>query len=109
MLGAERADTCATLPLQTPHTAPAAPHPQTALSLLPNLTVEPLPDALFEVSNDEHLSMFVASLGRSVVALHDLLLNKSAHAMSEANVGVVEDKVEEKKEGEAKGAKAGAK
>jgi hypothetical protein len=31
---------------------------------------------MFEVTNDAHLSMYIASLGRSVVALHDLLQNK---------------------------------
>ena len=38
--------------------------------------MDPLPASLFEVSNDAHLSIYVASLGRAVVALHELLQNK---------------------------------
>jgi hypothetical protein len=60
-----------------PPPPPLPPPPrQTALSLLPNLTVDPLPASMFEVTNDAHLSIYIASLGRSVVALHDLLQNK---------------------------------
>ena len=51
-------------------------HAQTAIALLPNIAVDPLPTALFEVTNDAHLGMYVASLGRAVVALHELLQNK---------------------------------
>jgi hypothetical protein len=69
--------------LTTPPRAPAgtqltplSTQPQIALALLPNITVDPLPTSMFEVTNDAHLSIYIASLGRSVVALHDLLQNK---------------------------------
>ncbi len=81
----------------SPNALPPPPFiPQSALSLLPNISVDPLPDALFSVSNDEHLSMFIASLGRSVTALHDLLTNKSAHAEAESRVGVDDKKADDK-------------
>ena len=40
--------------------------------------------------------MFIASLGRSVTALHDLLTNKSAHAEAESKIGVEDKKGEDK-------------
>jgi hypothetical protein len=46
------------------------------LALLPNLNAEPLKTALFEVVNDEHLVLYIASLVRSVTSLHDLVINK---------------------------------
>lgn len=54
--------------------------------------MDPLPASMFEVTNDAHLSMYIASLGRSVVALHDLLQNKRRFKDVEREG----DKVEEK-------------
>jgi len=49
---------------------------QSMLALLPNVNAEPLKTALFEVVNDEHLVLYIASLVRSVTSLHDLVINK---------------------------------
>jgi hypothetical protein len=46
------------------------------LALLPNLSAEPLRTSLFEVVNDQHLNLYVASLVRAVTSLHDLVENK---------------------------------
>ena len=46
------------------------------LALLPNLSAEPLRTSLFEVVNDQHLNLYVASLVRAVTSLHDLVDNK---------------------------------
>ncbi len=45
--------------------------------------MDPLPDSLYEVSNDEHMSMYIAALGRSVLVLHDLLNNKASVTAAE--------------------------
>lgn len=63
---------------------------QIAIALLPNISADPLPAALFEVTNDEHLSMYVAALGRSIVALHELSNNKRMHKEVERGEGLVE-------------------
>ncbi len=49
---------------------------QNILNLLPNLNVEELVKSLLINSNDIHLAMYLASLVRSVLALHGLLSNK---------------------------------
>ena len=49
---------------------------QNIFNLLPNLNVEELVKSLFVKTNDMHLVMYVASLVRSIVALHGLLANK---------------------------------
>ncbi len=86
----------------TPPRPTHAPYLQTSLALLPNLTVDPLPASMFEVTNDAHLSMYIASLGRSVVALHDLLQNKRRYKDVEREG----DKVVEEKGGDKAGEKA---
>jgi len=40
------------------------------------MNVESLSHALTEATNDQHLALYVASLTRSVLALHDLVANK---------------------------------
>ncbi len=47
---------------------------QTILAKIPNLNSDPIPQALFEVTNDEHLVMYTASIARSVIALHNKLM-----------------------------------
>ncbi len=60
------------------HIPVPSPFPsQTILALLPNLSVDPLRTALFEVTNDQHLVLYVASLVRAVTSLHDLVSNKA--------------------------------
>jgi 26S proteasome regulatory subunit N8 len=49
---------------------------QNILNLLPNLHLEELVNALLVKTNDLHLVMYVSSLVRSILALHDLLNNK---------------------------------
>ena len=49
---------------------------QTILNLLPNLNVEELVRAMMMKTNDMHLVIYLSSLIRSVVALHDLVNNK---------------------------------
>jgi 26S proteasome regulatory subunit N8 len=49
---------------------------QTILNLLPNLNVEELVKAVLVKSNDLHMVIYLSSLIRSVIALHDLVNNK---------------------------------
>ena len=73
------------------------------MALLPNITADPLPASLFEVTNDEHLAIYIGALGRSVVALHDLSANKKIHKELEEKgkgVGGKDVKDAEKKEKE---------
>ena len=49
---------------------------QNILNLLPNLNVEELVKAMLVKTNDMHLVMYISSLVRSILALHDLLNNK---------------------------------
>jgi len=49
---------------------------QTILNLLPNLNVEELIKAVFVKTNDMHMVIYLSSLIRSVIALHDLVNNK---------------------------------
>ncbi len=58
-----------------------------------------MPAALFEVTNDEHLAMYISALGRSVVALHELSNNKIKHKeleRAEGNAPAAEGKKEDK-------------
>jgi hypothetical protein len=102
-----------THPTPRPIAAPRAttlhaqsPRAQTILALLPNLSVDPLRSALFEVTNDEHAVMYVAALVRSVTSLHDLVANKAKFKEAEEGGGGGEKdakKGEDKKEGAKKG------
>lgn len=49
---------------------------QDIINLLPNLNVEELSRAMLVKTNDLHLVIYLSSLIRSVIALHDLLNNK---------------------------------
>mmetsp|Transcript_24964 Transcript_24964/g.28878 ORF Transcript_24964/g.28878 Transcript_24964/m.28878 type:complete len:342 (+) Transcript_24964:191-1216(+) len=49
---------------------------QTILNLLPNLNVEELVKAILIKTNDLHMVIYLSSLIRSVIALHDLVNNK---------------------------------
>lgn len=49
---------------------------QDVMNLLPNLNVEALVKAMMVKSNDMYLVMYISSLVRSVIALHELLNNK---------------------------------
>ena len=71
---------------------------QTVLNLLPNLNVEELVRAMMMKTNDMHLVIYLSSLIRCVVALHDLVNNKIQ--FTETEDGLV--KKEESKEKETK-------
>lgn len=49
---------------------------QDILNLLPNLNIDELVKSLLVKTNDMHLAMYISSLIRSILALHDLLNNK---------------------------------
>ena len=49
---------------------------QSMFNLLPNLNMDALARAFVEKSNDMHLVIYISSIVRSVVALHDLVQNK---------------------------------
>lgn len=90
---------------------------QTVFNFLPNLNVEELVRSLLVKTNDMHLVIYISSLIRCIVALHDLVRNKLQYkdvdpwtekaAVKESEP--MENKAEEKdskstKEAEAKGA-----
>lgn len=49
---------------------------QDIVNLLPNLDVEELVQSILVKTNDMHLAVYIASLVRSIIALHNLLNNK---------------------------------
>jgi len=49
---------------------------QNILNLLPNLNVEELVKSMLVKTNDMHLVLYIGSLIRAIIALHDLLNNK---------------------------------
>lgn len=49
---------------------------QDIFNLSPNLRLEPFVKALARKSNDMNMNVYVASLIRSIIALHDLINNK---------------------------------
>lgn len=84
---------------------------QGILNLLPNLNVEDLVKALLIKTNDMHMVIYLSSLIRSVVALHDLVNNKIRYnekvgmdfdegKQKDGKKEKEEDKSEEKKEDE---------
>jgi 26S proteasome regulatory subunit N8 len=58
---------------------------QTILNLLPNLNTEELVRSMLIKVNDMHMAIYLASLVRSVIALHDLVSNKIQYGNEEAN------------------------
>lgn len=74
---------------------------QTALNLLPNTGVPAVTAAMHETANDQHLSVYIASLVRATLALHDLVSNKTQYKTLEEGEGKKEKEgAEEKKEGD---------
>lgn len=67
---------------------------QTIMNLLPNLNVQALVKSMLTKTNDMHLVIYVSSLIRSVIALHDLVNNKIKY--SDGAGGEDESKTEEK-------------
>jgi 26S proteasome regulatory subunit N8 len=81
---------------------------QTILSLLPNLQTHPeLIRSMIIKTNDMHMAIYLASLIRSVIALHDLIQNKiqfgsGAKEEDKAKTDTAATDAEEKKEDGAK-------
>jgi 26S proteasome regulatory subunit N8 len=71
---------------------------QSMFNLLPNLNVDALARAFVEKSNDMHLVIYISSIVRSVVALHDLVQNKIKLKGVEG-FEAEKDKKEKKKDG----------
>ena len=65
---------------------------QNILNLLPNISLPSLLRAVFLKTNDMHLVMYLASLIRSITALHDLVTNKIRYASADAEVDSAEAK-----------------
>ena len=82
---------------------------QDVFNLLPNLNVDELVRAMMMKTNDMHLVIYLSSLIRCVVALHDLVNNKIQ--FTETEDGLVkkeESKDKETKEEEKKAEKKSA-
>merc|ERR1712115_58317 len=75
---------------------------QTILNLLPNLNVEELVRAMLIKTNDMHMAIYLSSLIRSVIALHDLVNNKIRY-----NQEVEHDSSEDANPGEKKADSSG--
>lgn len=74
---------------------------QNILNLLPNLNIDDLIQAMFIKTNDYHMVIYLSSLIRSVIALHDLVNNKIKYMDEDDVVAGVKKSVsieEEKKE-----------
>jgi len=69
---------------------------QTIISLLPNLNTEELVRSMMVKTNDMHMAIYLASLIRSVIALHDLVNNKIRYGVD--GTEYKEEEEEEKKE-----------
>lgn len=75
---------------------------QEIVNLLPNLNAEELVQAFLIKSNDMNLVIYVSSLVRSIVALHNLLTNKLQLKEDGTGAGAAAKKDGEKKDGEKK-------
>eukprot|EP00128_Syssomonas_multiformis_P015189 Colp12_sorted_trinity150504_noHs@639 len=84
---------------------------QDVFNLLPNLNVESLVRAFTVKTNDQHLVIYLASLIRAIIALHNLINNKinNREAEKKALETPEEKKQQEAKEKEAKEKEAAAK
>jgi len=74
---------------------------QKILNLLPNLNVDELVKAMLVKTNDLHMVIYLSSLIRSVMALHDLVSNKIKFMDEDDSLDrdkMLEEKKEEKKE-----------
>lgn len=79
-------------------------HLQDILNLLPDITHDNLTDVLYVKTNDQMLVVYLASLVRSIIALHNLINNKLTNR--DAEEGKKDEKAngkkDEKKEGDKK-------
>jgi len=58
-------------------------HVQTLLARLPNTQLPAIVAGTYETVNDQHLVIYMAALARTVLALHDLLVNKQKFKAAE--------------------------
>lgn len=70
---------------------------QTILSLLPNLNTAELVNAMMVQTNDMHMAIYLASLIRTVIALHDLVNNKIRYGVDGMDQDDDDDTKEEEK------------
>ena len=61
---------------ELPVSQPIVSRVQDMMNLLPNVQAERLQSAISELSNDNAMALYTASLVRSILALHDLIVNK---------------------------------
>ena len=71
---------------------------QDIFNLIPNLTNTELAQAFLSKSNDTHLIIYLSSLVRSVISLHDLVNNKIKYKDIDEIDGESKKKKEETKE-----------
>lgn len=71
---------------------------QTILNLLPSLNTEEMVRSILIKSNDMHLAIYLSTLIRSVIALHDLINNRIRYG--EDGIDIEEEKKEENLETE---------
>lgn len=76
---------------------------QTILSLLPNLNTATLVNSMMIQTNDMHMAIYLASLIRTVIALHDLVNNKIRYGAD--GIEDEQDEAEEEKKSDEKDAK----
>ena len=74
---------------------------QDIFNLLPNLNVEELIRSFSVKSNDMMLVIYLSSLIRSVIALHNLINNKIANRDAELKASLEQEKAEDEKKTEA--------
>jgi len=77
-------------------------HLQDIFNLLPDVTNPGFNRSLQVNTNDQMLVMYIASVIRSVIALHNLINNKLANKEAEKKEGKKEEPVKDKKEADAK-------
>lgn len=73
---------------------------QDMFNLLPDVTNPALVKSLYVKTNDQMLVVYLASLVRSVIALHNLINNKLANTDAEKKEGKDKDKDKDKKDGD---------
>ena len=78
---------------------------QDALNLIPDVASPEFLEAANVESNDEMLCLFVGTLSRSVVALHDLIENKLSLREREKGTGDAKKKDDKDKDGKDKDSK----
>lgn len=71
-------------------------HLQDILNLLPDITTDSFNDTLYVKTNDQMLVVYLASMVRSIVALHNLINNKITNR--DAEEGIKKDDAKDKKE-----------